>query len=226
MRGNVFRLGNGSPVDESVREPSAHSYSFVLDARPAKVLSAARPPRWYSGSHQLESRPIGSIDLGESNLMKRLHLASWVGLIQLTFACASGSLPDVAKFDVGGMLAREAEPLEIQQLRSTDGAVRASVPAHLASDVVFADGVYTIELGIGGEGNINCWVYPEGLHLATSISALSDVILGNEALLGEIEAKQIELTTAGAIDRYAYLGSASWSASGPRRPRPSRCNPG
>jgi hypothetical protein len=117
-------------------------------------------------------------------------------------ACASPGEPEWLK----EARMREGEALPQQAVRSTDRFFSARVPAKLVGAVERHEGAYALSLDIGSTAPVDCWVYRDGVDLATSIAALSEETFSAIAEhLGEVQIRRIERVDAGAMGGNPFL---------------------
>ena len=140
--------------------------------------------------------------------MPRCLTATLLGLLALALACSSTpeSPSSDDTFDLEQMLEREADPIALHHLEAPNGYFRVSVPARPESEIKLLDGYYEIFLDIGSDAPIGCFLYPDGVDLATNLVQLSAAILEEQEAVGEIEAKQISGLEAGVIEGAPYMG--------------------
>jgi hypothetical protein len=101
--------------------------------------------------------------------------------------------------------AREAEPLPLQTVASTDGFFTAEVPAP-AGWIESDETAYHVSFDAGTESPIDCWIYRDGIDFAGSLSRLSEETFGAiSEHLGEVKRRQIEKVDAGALAASPYL---------------------
>lgn len=114
--------------------------------------------------------------------------------------------------------AREGKSLQAGRIESKDGWFSVATPGKLVGTVEKVDGIYSIELDVGGDTSVHCVVYPEGIDLANSLRVTFEhMIKAIEASEGKIEARALESTDAGAYGAVPYI-ALSWlySVKGPQ----------
>lgn len=122
-------------------------------------------------------------------------------------ACASPMLMPQWLLDARG---REAEPLQIASLHTSDGFFRTRVPAKLSSPIEAVENAYVVQLDMGATSPVECFVYTKGLDPAASLASLADATFeALESQLGDVDFKQVDEVDAGAIGGSPFL-YASW----------------
>lgn len=104
------------------------------------------------------------------------------------------------------LLDREAEPSRETRVTSDDGRIKALVAAVVLSGPELISGDYFLELDIGAETSMECWIYPRGHDMAAAHRQLSEQAFKAIAQVhGGIESKLIERIDAGAFGAHPYL---------------------
>lgn len=101
--------------------------------------------------------------------------------------------------------AREAEPMPPQTIGSEDRFFRARVPAKLAGPIVRTGDIYHVQLEVGTETPIECFVYQEELDSAASLSMISSGTFEAISNVSEVDYKEIGELDAGAIVGSPFL---------------------
>lgn len=120
---------------------------------------------------------------------------------------APDAKPDTGWFEK--LLAREAEPLPVIELRSGDGYFEARVPAKIVSGPDRIDGDHFVQLdgGMGTEEPVECWVFHDEKDLAGSLLGFSEATFDQIGKnLGEIEERAVQHVHAGSLGPVPYLG--------------------
>ncbi len=196
-------------VQVQVKERTADGVAARLDLG-SEVLDAVFDQ---SGSVKLATLNLGEVELK----LQRVHTRG--ALDARSEPQAPEAAPPAAAAEMKGeegetqdpswfdqLLAREAEAMEEHPVTSDDGVFRTRVAAELAQPPELIDGDYYVQLNVGSDTPMECWVYPEGHDMAASHRAFSAAIFANIAEnQGEVEKQAIQRIDAGVFGAHPYL---------------------
>ncbi len=103
------------------------------------------------------------------------------------------------------MLAREAAPLAERLLASDDGAFETRVAAEISSQPKPSGRGYYVQLDVGTDVPMECWIYPKGSDVAASHRAFSERVFKSIEKQGAIDLKEIQRIDAGVFGGHPYL---------------------
>lgn len=120
------------------------------------------------------------------------------------FQVVKGDPQDPNWFDK--LLAREAEPLPERPVATEDGVLETRVAAEIMSAPQIMEGDYFLQLDLGGDAPMECWLYPEGHDMAASQRAFSEALFEHIGeTQGELQMKAIQRIDAGVFGAHPYL---------------------
>lgn len=127
--------------------------------------------------------------------------------------CCAGAAADAAEAEPEWLQkarAREAAAAPLQDVRSTDGELRARVPARLLEKIKPDDDAYSVMLDIGAEAPISCELIKDGFDAAALLDRTRALTLEEVGeAQGKVEMHSIERIDAGVIGDSPFL-AADW----------------
>lgn len=126
----------------------------------------------------------------------------------LLYGCSHQQRPFRAPTSYEEAASREAEPLSEQTITSEDHLLSFQVRAKSAPSVQLQSGelsYYYSQVDVGSTTPIECYFYQTEISPGSTLKNISDRILDNKEVVGQVKEKQVHLFGAGAIGSSPYL---------------------